>query len=131
MKPKIEQKPTASIRIYEETQTDLLTEQSRLKKETGSKPTFADLVDEAWRSYKAAGGDRSSQAAEGLTEDQRDILAMLDEDPSRDWFFSQFQFGVKNASNSTGKTGSRRRKLPSRVLSMSGDPLGPDVVNGR
>ncbi len=39
---------TVSIKIWEATQSQLLTEQARLRRETGEKPTFAELVATAW-----------------------------------------------------------------------------------
>ena len=43
---------TTNVRVYVETQSAILQEQAR-RALTGTKPTYADLVEEAWALYTA------------------------------------------------------------------------------
>lgn len=47
------QRETVNIRIFTDTQREILQEQTN-RKVSGEKPapTFADIVEEAWRAYK-------------------------------------------------------------------------------
>lgn len=42
---------TATVRVYSETQLEMLREQAE-RAQTGDKPTYADLIEEAWAAYK-------------------------------------------------------------------------------
>lgn len=69
----------------------------------GQKPSKGELLAKAWEKAKSIPISDESRVAQNraaepsLTEEQRDILAMLGEDPDKDFLFSSIQTTVAHA----------------------------------